>query len=116
MPYAEAIASTAPTSRTCASAWRLQDLSRRSPTSAFAAFRDAIDAGGDVRGFVVPARRDIRARSSTSSSTQAKQLGARGGLGAAPRRGVQSSALKAAGEDVIRRALELAGAGPAICC
>ena len=75
-------------------------------------FRDAIAAGGEVRGFVVPGAARYSRRELDELVEQAKQLGASGLVWArAAEGGVQSPALKAAGEPAIRRALEIAGAG-----
>ena len=79
--------------------------------SEFAVFRSAISSGGQVRGFAVPAAGKYSRRELDEVVEQAKQLGASGLVWA--RRadaGVQSSALKAAGEEPIRQALDLAGA------
>ena len=96
-------------------AWSCRTLSEPFAASTFSVFRGAIEAGGEVRGFVVPngarySRKDARRPDRGSEAARRRRTG----VGAADRRrGVQSPALKAAGEDTIRRALELAGAGPA---
>jgi len=67
-----------------------------------------------VRGFAVPGAAKYSRRELDELVEQAKQLGAGGLVWArAADAAVQSSALKAAGVDAIRRALELAGAAPA---
>ena len=67
-----------------------------------------------MRGFAVPGAAKYSRRELDELVEQAKQLGASGLVWARTAdAGVQSSALKAAGEEAIRRALELAGAGPA---
>ena len=92
----------------------ISDLSAAFAESSFAVFRGAIDSGGEVRGFVVPGAARYSRRELDEVVEQAKQLGAAGLVWArAPEGTVQSPALKAAGEDAIRRALELAKAGPA---
>jgi aspartyl-tRNA synthetase len=76
-------------------------------------FRSAIEAGGEVRGFVVPGAGRYSRREVDEVVEQAKQLGAAGLVWARVVDGVvTSSVLKAAGEDVIRRSLEIAGARP----
>jgi aspartyl-tRNA synthetase len=92
----------------------ISDLSAAFTESTFAVFRTAIEAGGEVRGFVVPGAARYSRRELDEVVEQAKQLGAAGLVWARSAEGaVQSSALKAAGEDAIRRALEIAKAGPA---
>jgi aspartyl-tRNA synthetase len=110
MPYAEAIASTGPTSRTCAPAWRLQDLS--APFAGRASRSSGRDrAGGEVRGFVVPDAARYSRKELDDLSDEAKQLGAAGLVWARTPRAVQSPALKAAGEDVHPRGARPSGAG-----
>ena len=113
LPYAEAIArygSDKPDLRcgmeirSVADAWR---------ESSFSVFRSAVDAGGDVRGFVVPNAAKYSRREIDELAEAAKSLGAAGLVWARRAEGaVQSSALKAAGEETIRRTLDKAGAGP----
>ncbi len=92
----------------------IADLSAAFAGSEFTVFRDAIAAGGEVRGFVVPGAAKYSRRELDELVEQTKQLGGGGLVWARPADGVvQSSALKAAGEAAIRGALELAGAGPA---
>src|SRR4026208_633661 len=91
----------------------MEGLERAFASSEFAVFRGAISGGGEVRGFAVPGAANYSRRELDEVVEQAKQLGACGLVWA--RRAdaaVQSSALKAAGEEAIRRALDLAGAGP----
>ena len=89
------------------------DLSPAFEGSAFTLFANAVGAHGHVRGFVVPGGARYSRRELDELGEQAKQLGAptlvwaRRATGGA----IQSSALKAAGEDTIRRALDTAGAG-----
>jgi aspartyl-tRNA synthetase len=92
----------------------IKDVSAAFATSEFAVFRNAIATGGEVRGFAVPGGAKYSRRELDELVEQAKQLGASGLVWARnAEAGVQSPALKAAGEEAIRRALELAGAGPA---
>ena len=63
--------STAPTSPTCASAWRSRTSAPLFAESPFGIFREAVAHGGTVRGFVIPgAARLLAPRSSTSSSSR----------------------------------------------
>ncbi len=114
LPYAEAIATYGSDKPDLRPGMPIADLSAPFRESSFAAFRSAIEAGGEVRGFVVPGCARYSRRELDELVEQAKQLGAAGLLWARwPEGTVQSSALKAAGEDSLRAALELAGCGPA---
>jgi hypothetical protein len=78
----------------------LKDLSAPFAASNFSVFRGAIEAGGEVRGFVVPdggALLAQGARQPDRGSEAARRRRAR--VGAPRGRRVQSPALKAAGED-----------------
>ena len=119
LPYAEAIAKYGSDKPDLRCGMEITDLSAAFDGSTFSVFRDAIAAGGEVRGFAVPGRGEVfapRARRARRAGEAARRGGSR--LGAARRTArVQSSALKAAGEDGDPRG---AGAGrraaPAICC
>jgi aspartyl-tRNA synthetase len=114
MPYAEAIARYGSDKPDLRCGLEISDLSAAFAESSFAVFRGAIDSGGEVRGFVLPGAARYSRRELDEVVEQAKQLGAGGLVWARALEGtVQSPALKAAGEDAIRRALELAKAGPA---
>jgi aspartyl-tRNA synthetase len=114
MPYAEAIARYGSDKPDLRCGMEISDLSAPFAESTFAVFRTAIEAGGEVRGFVVPGAAKYSRRELDELIEQAKQLGAAGLVWARSADGaVQSPALKAAGEDAIRRALEMAKAGPA---
>ena len=114
MPYAEAIARYGSDKPDLRAGMELNDLSAPFRESAFSLFRGAIDAGGEVRGFVIPNGARYSRKDLDRLSDDAKQLGG-GGIVWARRgeAGVQSPALKAAGEDAITRALDLSGAGAA---
>src|SRR5688572_29531027 len=111
MPYAEAIAKYGTDKPDLRAGMEIHDLSSVFAQSGFSVFRDAIDAGGAVRGFAVAGGAKYSRKDLDELTAQAKQLGA-GGLVWARRSGgaIQSSALKAAGEDTIRAALETAAA------
>jgi aspartyl-tRNA synthetase len=112
MPYAEAIAKYGSDKPDLRCGMEIRDV-EAFRTSGFSLFRDALDAGGEVRGFVVPGAARYSRRELDELVDQAKQLGSSGLVWArAPEGTVQSSALKAAGEGAIRHALELASAGP----
>ena len=113
LPYAEAIAKYGSDKPDLRCGMEISDLSDAFRESAFSVFRDAIESGGEVRGFACLERRATHAASSTKLVEQAKQLGAAGLVWARFAEGaVQSSALKVAGEEAIRRALELGNVGP----
>ena len=113
MPYADAIARYGSDKPDLRCGMEIGDLSDAFRDSGFAVFRDAIEAGGEVRGFVVPGAGRYSRRELDELVEQAKQLGAGGLVWARTAEGaVQSPALKAAGEPAIRRALETARAGP----
>jgi aspartyl-tRNA synthetase len=113
MPYAEAIAKYGSDKPDLRCGMPIGDLSAAFAASEFSVFRGAIDAGGEVRGFAVPGAARYSRRELDELVEQAKGFGAAGLVWArAADAGVQSSALKAAGEEAIRRALQLAGAGP----
>jgi aspartyl-tRNA synthetase len=114
MPYAEAIASYGSDKPDLRPGMELKDLSEPFRESAFSLFRGAIESGGGVRGFVIPNGVRYSRKDLDRLSEEAKQLGGGGIVWARRAEGsVQSSALKAAGEDVIGRALDMSGAGPA---
>jgi aspartyl-tRNA synthetase len=114
LPYAEAMARYGSDKPDLRCGMEIKDLSSAFKSSEFSVFRNAIEAGGEVRGFAVAGAAKYSRRELDELVEQAKQLGATGLVWArAADVAVQSPALKAAGEDAIRRALELAGAGPA---
>jgi aspartyl-tRNA synthetase len=114
MPYADAIARYGSDKPDLRPGMELKNLSEPFAASNFSVFRSAIEGGGEVRGFVVPGAARYSRKDLDNLIEEARQLGAAGLVWARQVEGaVQSPALKAAGEDVIRRALEVAGAGPA---
>jgi aspartyl-tRNA synthetase len=114
LPYAEAIAKYGSDKPDLRPGMEIQDLSAAFADSAFSVFKNAIAEGGEVRGFAIPGAAKYSRREVDELVEQAKQLGATGLVWARAAEGVvQSSALKAAGEDAIRKALQLAGAAPA---
>jgi aspartyl-tRNA synthetase len=111
MPYAEAVAKYGSDKPDLRAGMELTDVSAAFAASSFSVFRGAIDAGGEVRGFVIPKAGRYSRKDLDGLVDEAKQLGASGLVWARHGdAGVQSSALKAAGDEAIRRALEIAGA------
>ena len=112
MPYAEAIAKYGSDKPDLRAGMELCDVSDAFRDSAFSLFRGAIDSGGEVRGFVIPNGARYSRKDLDRLSDEARQLGGGGVVWARRADGeVQSSALKAAGEDVIARALAMSSAG-----
>jgi aspartyl-tRNA synthetase len=112
LPYADAIARYGSDKPDLRCGMEIADLSAPFRESTFSLFKSAIDAGGEVRGFVIPGAAGYSRRELDDLVEQAKQLGAPGLVWARRPGGViQSPALKAAGEEAIRGALEAARCG-----
>ena len=111
LPYAEAIARYGSDKPDLRAGMEIRTLSEAFEGTTFTVFKDAIAGGGQVRGFVVAGGARYSRKELDELTEQAKAFGA-SGLVWGRRSGdtVQSSALKAAGETTIRRALEMAGA------
>jgi aspartyl-tRNA synthetase len=91
----------------------IEDVTDAFGAASFTPFRTAIDAGGVVRGFSIPNGAAYSRREIDELTAQARSAGAAGLVTAKHGdAGVQSSALKAAGEGPIRAALERAGTRP----
>jgi aspartyl-tRNA synthetase len=113
LPYSEAIAKYGSDKPDLRCGMEIVNLSPAFAASPFPPFRSAIDDGGEVRGFVIPGAAKYSRRETDELTEQAKQFGAAGLVWArAPEGTPQSPALKTAGEDAIRRALEIAACGP----
>jgi aspartyl-tRNA synthetase len=111
MPYAEAIAKYGSDKPDLRAGMEIHDVSRAFAGSAFSVFRDVVSGGGEVRGFVVKGGARYSRKDLDELVELAKSLGATGLVWARNAAGaIQSSALKAAGEDTIRTALAGAGA------
>jgi aspartyl-tRNA synthetase len=91
----------------------IEDLSPVVAESSFTPFRDALEEQGSVRGIAVPGAAKFSRREIDELTEQAKQFGASGLIWArAPEGTVQSSALKALGEDTVRAMLQHAKVRP----
>jgi aspartyl-tRNA synthetase len=110
MPYAEAIAKYGSDKPDLRFGLEIQDFGPLFATSPFGIFREAVDHGGTVRGFVIPGAGGYSRREVDQLVDQAKQLGAAGLVWARyTADGVQVSA-KAVGEEGARAVLTQAGA------
>jgi len=86
------------------------DVSALFTESPFSVFKDAVAAGGVVRGFVVKDRAGYSRKELDGLTEQARQLGAGGLVWVRLAQGaVQSSALKAAGDEALRAAFDACG-------
>jgi aspartyl-tRNA synthetase len=110
MPHAEAIAKYGSDKPDLRFGLEIQDFGAAFAQSPFGIFREAVEHGGTVRGFVIPGAGGSSRRELDNLVDQAKQLGA-GGLVYAryTADGVQCSA-KPVGEEGTRRVLEQSGA------
>jgi aspartyl-tRNA synthetase len=89
----------------------ISDLGGVFAGSEFGVFRDAVAAGGAVRGFVVPGAAKSSRKELDDLVDQAKQLGASGLIWVRVAEGtLTSAALKAVGEATCRAAFDAAGA------
>ena len=112
MPYDEAIARYGSDKPDLRCGLEIQDLSALFAETPFTPFRDALAAGGVVRGFVAPGGAAYSRRQLDTLTEQARQAGAAGLVWVRyAEDGVKSPALKGAGEPALRLALERAGAG-----
>ena len=110
MPYAEAIAKYGADKPDLRFGLEIQDFGARFRESPFGIFREAVEHGGTVRGFVIPGAARFSRREVDELVEQAKQFGAAGLVWTRyTADGVQASA-KAIGEEGTRRVLETAGA------
>jgi aspartyl-tRNA synthetase len=110
MPYAEAIAKYGADKPDLRFGLEIQDFGPLFAESPFGIFREAVEHGGTVRGFVIPGAAKFSRRELDELGEQAKQFGAAGLVWArSGGTGVQSSA-KAIGEDGIRGVLTASGA------
>jgi aspartyl-tRNA synthetase len=112
MAYAEAIAVYGTDKPDLRFGLEIQDVGALFADSPFGIFREAVEHGGTVRGFVIPGAATFSRREVDALVEQARQAGAAGLVWARHTAdGVQASA-KAIGEDGIRRVLVATSAGP----
>jgi aspartyl-tRNA synthetase len=106
MPYAEAIAKYGADKPDLRFGLEIQDFGPMFADSPFGIFREAVEHGGTVRGFVIPAASRFSRRELDELVEQAKQAGAAGLVWARHTTDSVQSSAKAIGEDGIRRVLE----------
>jgi len=112
MSYADAVARYGSDKPDLRVGMEISDLSDTFAETTFVPFRDALDGGGRVRGFVVKGGAKYSRKQLDALAEQAKGLGASGVVWVRQGEdGIKSPALKGAGEAALRRALEAAGAG-----
>ena len=113
MPYAEAIAVYGSDKPDLRFDLRIQDVGALYTASPFGIFREAVEHGGTVRGFVIAGAAGASRRELDEIVDMAKQAGAAGLIWARrTAEGVQVSA-KAIGDDTTRATLDAMAAGPA---
>jgi aspartyl-tRNA synthetase len=114
MSYADAVARYGSDKPDLRCGMEIQDLSAPFADSPFAPFRDALAAGGVVRGLVAAGAGKYSRRQLDALTEQARQSGASGLVWVRMAEdGLKSPALKGAGPAALGRALEQASAGPA---
>jgi aspartyl-tRNA synthetase len=112
LPYSEAIARYGSDKPDLRCGMELVPLADAFKESAFPPFRNALDGGGDVRGFVIPGAAKYTRSQLDELGELAKQFGASGLVWARRPEGTpQSPALKTAGEEAIRVALDASACG-----
>jgi len=113
LSYAEAIAKYGSDKPDLRVEMAISDVSQVFAGSSFRVFRDTVAGGGVVRAVVVPGAARYSRRQVDDLVDEAVQLGGSGLVWArrGPDGGVQSSILKAAGPETMRRILEVVGAG-----
>jgi aspartyl-tRNA synthetase len=112
MSYAEAIARYGSDKPDLRCGLEIQDVSVLFAETPFTPFREALAAGGVVRGFVAPGGAAFSRKHLDALAEQARQAGAAGLVWVRHAEdGVKSPALKGAGEPALRLALERTGAG-----
>ena len=109
MPYAEAIAKYGSDKPDLRFGMEIQDFGPLFAQSPFGIFREAVEHGGTIRGFVIPGAAKYSRREVDELVEQAKQLGAAGLIYTRyTAEGVQVSA-KPIGEEGARKVLEAVG-------
>jgi aspartyl-tRNA synthetase len=112
MQYADAIARFGSDKPDVRFALEIQDVGPLFQDSPFGIFREAVEHGGTVRGFVIPGAGGMSRREVDELGDLAKQLGAGGLVWARHTAGGVQSSAKAIGESGIRRVLEECHASP----
>jgi aspartyl-tRNA synthetase len=114
LPYSEAIARYGSDKPDLRFGMPIVELGGACGGTAFTPFRQALDTGGVVRGLVVPGAGAWSRREIDELGEQARQLGASGlvWIRRSAEGALQSSALKAIGEETAARLLETASAAP----
>ncbi len=113
MPYSEAMARYGSDKPDLRCGMEIQDVSGAFAGTTFGVFREVLEAKGAIRGFVIPDMGGASRKDLDTLVDEAISLGAQGLVWAryTADGGVQSSILKAAGEETIRAALAAANAG-----
>jgi aspartyl-tRNA synthetase len=109
MPYAEAIAKYGSDKPDLRFGMEIADLSDVFRTTGFRVFRDIVGAGGAVRGLAIPGASRYSGTQLRGLEDQAKALGAKGLIWVRPGE-PPSSNVKALEPEILRAALERAGA------
>jgi aspartyl-tRNA synthetase len=114
MAYAEAMAKYGSDKPDLRCGMPIEDVSALFADTPFAPFRSELDAGGVIRGFVVPGGAGLSRRELDDLTLQAKQAGASGLVWArrAADGAAQSSILKAVGEPAVAALLDRVDASP----
>ena len=112
LPYAEAIAKYGSDKPDLRFGLEIMTLSEAFSETPFAIFRNTIESGGDVRGFVVPGAAKYSRREVDEIVEQAKQIGFAGLVWARAPEGTIQTNTKPIGDESLRKALDLAKAGP----
>jgi aspartyl-tRNA synthetase len=114
MPYAEAVARYGSDKPDLRFGLAIDDLSAEFARTTFAPFREALDADGVVRGFVIPGAAGYSRKELDGLVAEAEQFGGRlSWARRTPEGGLQSPLLKSVGEEALAGALSRAGAGAA---
>jgi aspartyl-tRNA synthetase len=113
LPYADAIATYGSDKPDLRPGMPIRDLSPAFAGSSFDVFRRAIEEGGQVRGFAIPGAAKYSRRELDELVEQAKQFGASGLVWARVNDGALNTNAKSAGEQALRRTLELSDASAA---
>ena len=114
LPYVEAIARYGSDKPDLRCGMPIQDLRETFRESPFRVFREIVEGGGTVRGFVVEQAGQYSRSEVDGLVDQAKALGATGLVWARRLQDgtITSSVMKALGEDSVRQVLDVAGTGP----